>query len=307
MLHIKSLEEGKALFKALGSDIRIEIIKALLAEPDMSMNELAGRLKITGGALTGHVKKLEECGILKVTGESGGHGNLKKCSVCLDKILIDLEEEKKPGNSYEVSLKVGHYSDCRVWPTCGMASARELIGALDDVRYFSHPERFKADILWFAKGYVEYEIPDLIPRGKRLDRITITAELGSEAPGVNASWPSDIHFYINGVLLGQWTSPGDFGDTRGLLTPDWWHPGLNQYGLLKMLTVNHRGTFIDGLQISDASIESLGLDHRNPIRFRLAVEEHSGHVGGLTIFGKGFGNYDQDIEVKADYSEEDGC
>lgn len=49
MLHIKSLEEGKALFKALGSDIRIEIIKALLAEPDMSMNELAGRLKITGG------------------------------------------------------------------------------------------------------------------------------------------------------------------------------------------------------------------------------------------------------------------
>ena len=63
----------------------------------------------------GHVKKLEECGILKVTGESGGHGNLKKCSVCLDKILIDLEEEKKPGNSYEVSLKAVSYTHLDVY------------------------------------------------------------------------------------------------------------------------------------------------------------------------------------------------
>ena len=67
MLHIKSLEEGLDIFKALGSDIRIEIIRILLENRDMNMNELASRLKITNGALTSHVRKLEECGIITVT------------------------------------------------------------------------------------------------------------------------------------------------------------------------------------------------------------------------------------------------
>ena len=56
MLHIKSLEEGLDIFKALGSDIRIEIIRILLENRDMNMNELASRLKITNGALTSHVR-----------------------------------------------------------------------------------------------------------------------------------------------------------------------------------------------------------------------------------------------------------
>ena len=60
MLHIKSLDEGLELFKALGSDIRVEIIKILLNENSMNMNELASRLNITNGALTSHIKKLEE-------------------------------------------------------------------------------------------------------------------------------------------------------------------------------------------------------------------------------------------------------
>ena len=46
MLHIKSLDEGLELFKALGSDIRVEIIKILLNENAMNMNELASRLNI---------------------------------------------------------------------------------------------------------------------------------------------------------------------------------------------------------------------------------------------------------------------
>ena len=41
MLHIKSLSEGLDLFKALGSEIRLEIIRILLEENGMNMNELA--------------------------------------------------------------------------------------------------------------------------------------------------------------------------------------------------------------------------------------------------------------------------
>ena len=41
MLHITSLNEGLELFKALGSDVRIEILNILLENDNMSMNELA--------------------------------------------------------------------------------------------------------------------------------------------------------------------------------------------------------------------------------------------------------------------------
>lgn len=45
MLHIKSLEEGLNIFKALGSEIRVEIIKILLKSDGMNMNELAQHLE----------------------------------------------------------------------------------------------------------------------------------------------------------------------------------------------------------------------------------------------------------------------
>ena len=50
MLHITSLDDGLDIFKALGSDVRIEIIKLLIENKEMNMNELAAKLNITNGA-----------------------------------------------------------------------------------------------------------------------------------------------------------------------------------------------------------------------------------------------------------------
>ena len=275
MLHITSLNEGLELFKALGSDVRIEILNILLENDNMSMNELASRLNITNGALTSHIKKLENCGLITTSSESAVHGNQKICSIHLN------------------------YQIC---PTCGLASADALIGEVDDPRYFEHPDRYNADILWFTRGYVEYAIPNFIPASKKITQITISAELSSEAPGTNNDWPSDISFYLNDIHIGDWTSPGDFGDVKGLLTPDWWYASWNQYGLLKQLVINQKGTYIDGLKISDVKIDDFHLNCRSSIRFRLAVEDDARHVGGLTIFGKSFGNYSQDIKVSLGYA-----
>ena len=302
MLHIKSLDDGLELFKALGSDIRIEILKILREYGSMNMNALAARLKITNGALTAHIKKLEDCGIISITTESSGHGNQKICSVNLDKILIDLNPVMEETNVYQTDLKVGHYTNYEVHPTCGLASVLAPIGSVDDPRYFAHPDHYQADILWLTKGYVEYLIPNLIPCAHQIDKIAISLELGSEAPGTNNVWPSDISFYLNDIYLGDWTSPGDFGDVKGIFTPDWWFPQWNQYGLLKLLIINHEGTFIDGLKISATTIEEVKPADKGSLRLKLAVNEDSAHVGGLTIFGKNFGNYNQDINVRIHYS-----
>lgn len=302
MLHITSLNDGLEIFKALGSNVRVEILNILLENKNISLNELASRLNITNGALTGHIKKLESCGLITTSNESAVHGNQKICTVHLDKILIDLEKTEDFSNVYSTELKVGHYTDHKIYPTCGLATDKMPIGEVDDPRYFEHPKRYDADILWLTRGYVEYVIPNLIPGFQKITQISISAELSSEAPGVNNDWPSDIRFYLNGVYLGTWTSPGDFGDTKGLLTPDWWPQYWNQYGLLKLLVINREGSFIDGIRISDVTIDQFHLDYRSKLCFRLAVEDDAAHVGGLTIYGKSFGNYNQNIEAAIHYT-----
>lgn len=304
MLHLKSLDEGLPVFKALGSEIRINIIKILLEKRQMNMNELASSLGITNGALTGHIKQLERSGIVKVLAEHAGHGNQKICRVNVDKILVDVagEDEEVGNDIYTTSLPIGHYTDYQVFPTCGIATGEALIGTVDDPRYFAHPNRMNAQILWFTRGYVEYIIPNLLPVSQKIDQITISAEISSEAPGINNDWPSDISFYLNDVEIGTWTSPGDYGDVQGIFTPDWWFPNWNQYGLLKMIVINKKGTFVDGLKISDVNIRQFDLNYSSTIRFRLMVRDDAKNVGGLTIFGSQFGNYNQDINVRINYS-----
>lgn len=302
MIHITSLDDGLETFKALGSDTRIQILNILLENEQMSMNQLATELNISNGALTGHIKKLEECGLINISNESAGHGNQKMCSVTQDRIIVDIKKPIDYKNVFETEIKVGQFSRHQVWPTCGIATRESVIGELDDIRYFNHPDRFTANILWFTKGYIEYTIPNLIPSNQRITQLSISAELSSEAPGIDNNWPSDISFYINDTKIGMWTSPGDFGDVHGMFTPQWWPQNWNQYGLLKLLVINDYGTYIDGLKISDVSTLSLHLDYSSDIRLRLAVENDSEHVGGITLYGKSFGNYDQDIRVAINYA-----
>lgn len=302
MIHITSLDDGLELFKALGSDVRIQILKILLENDHMSMNQLATELKLSNGALTGHIKKLEECGLISTSNESASHGNSKICSVIQDKIVIEIEKPEELTNAFTTDIKVGQFSKYDICPTCGLANSQSVIGEIDDSRYFSHPDHFNADILWFTKGYVEYSLPNLIPSNNKITQISISFEISSEAPGIDNNWPSDITFSLNGKKLGMWTSPGDFGgDIRGMFTPDWFPPNWNQYGLLKLLVVNKHGTFIDGLQISDITIEDLDLAQGAPLDFRIAVEDDAEHIGGVTLFGKTFGNYGQDIRVAINY------
>lgn len=302
MIHITSLDDGLETFKALGSDTRIQILNILLENEQMSMNQLATELNISNGALTGHIKKLEECGLINISNESAGHGNQKMCSVTQDRIIVDIKKPIDYKNVFETEIKVGQFSRHQVWPTCGIATSESVIGEFDDIRYFNHPDRFTANILWFTKGYVEYTIPNLIPSNQRITQLSISAELSSEAPGIDNNWSSDISFYINDTKIGMWTSPGDFGDVHGMFTPQWWPQNWNQYGLLKLLVINDYGTYIDGLKISDVSTLSLHLDYSSDIRLRLAVENDSEHVGGITLYGKSFGNYDQDIRVAINYA-----
>lgn len=302
MLRLKSLDDALEIFKALGSDIRTDIVKILIDEGPMNMNELAGRLDITNGALTSHIRKLTDAGLVTVRGETSGHGNQKICSVDTDKILIDVEAEKEEEEAYTADIRVGQYSDYNVNGACGLATYKGIIGKIDDPRFFSHPEHYNADALWFEKGYIEYVIPNLIPENSIFDEIVLSMEIGDVVDSKDASMrtPADIHFELNGVNLGKWVSPGYVGSAKGIFTPQWWKPDWEQHGLLKMLVVNHHGTFIDGLKISENRIDSFNFSSSSVIKLRMRTADEPGC--GFAIYGCGFGNYNQNIDVKVVFS-----
>lgn len=301
MRYINDLSQSVSLFKCLGSDTRIAILEMLSAKGPMQMGSIAENLGITAGSLSLHIKLLAECGLINIKFDTGKHGLQRICSIVDEKILIDLERNTNSKNFYETEIGVGLYSDYEVYPTCGVSTKDHLIGIVDDPKYFSSPERVDAEILWFTTGYVEYIIPNFLEENQLPLELLISFEIASEAPGIREDWPSDIHFSINNIPVCMWTAPGDFGKNPGIYTPEWWDPNWNQYGLLKFLSVNETGTFIDGVKVSDISLDDLNISAGSNIKLKMSVSDTSVHKGGLTLYGRSFGNYPQDIKVRMQY------
>ena len=245
-----------------------------------------------------HVKKLEEANIIKTE----KIGQQKISSLRVDKIDISFPE--KIFNAFdtkETSIPIGHYTNYAIEPTCGLATIHDFIGKVDEPRYFVDPRRMDARILWFTSGFVEYQSPNFLNAEDTLEMLEVSVEISSEFPFSNDNWPSDITFSLNGVELGTWTSPGDFADIRGKYTPDWYPDNLNQYGLLKTIRITKHLTNMNGEPLSDITINDIPKD-QDTWHLRIEVKEDAEHVGGCTLFGKGFGNYDQDIKLKVYYS-----
>lgn len=290
------------LYEALASEVRWTIM-SLIAECEMNVKDIADRLELSPSIVTMHIRKLEQAGLIgshRVRIKGGTH---KMCFLKEKWIEIELPSAKRTAKIREQSISVGHYTAFEVHPTCGLGTHEMEIGVWDDPRYFLDPERVHAAILWFGWGYVEYKIPNYLLADQTAEAIEISMEIASEAPGLRDYWPSDIEFIFNGVSLGTWTSPADFGRAaRGRLTPEWWHRNVNQYGLLKTIRIDASGTCMDGEKMSRVTLGDLKLGE--PFwTLRFAVDKQAVNVGGLTLYGAGFGNHDQDIVIRAHLGE----
>lgn len=292
-MKLDTTEKSLPVYEALASSVRLKMIN-LLSEKPMNLKEMAESLSLSSAILSMHVRKLENAGIIRCERVHRNGSVSKICSLEVVAIAIEFPSKDKTTKIREFSLPVGHYTDFNISPTCGIATGEHLIGYFDEPRYFLDPERVSAKVLWFTKGYVEYKLPNLTLGDETLKSVEISLELGSEAPGVNTNWPSDISFHLNQMHIGDWTSPGDFGGTRGKYTPDWWSLEVGQYGLLKLLRIDESGSYIDGIRVSDVRLSQISPKFPQ-WTFRIGVREDAKHPGGATIFGAGFGNYNQDI------------
>ncbi|HTJ58433.1 MAG TPA: helix-turn-helix domain-containing protein [Devosiaceae bacterium] len=292
-------EEGLDVLKGLASSARIKILKLLHSRGPLNVNDIAAALELPQSTVSSNVQILEDAGLIRTETQKARKGNQKICHSTFDEVLVMFKEEIKRTSEIEVSMPLGLYTSCDVSAPCGLCSADSIIGLLDVPDTFLDPERMKAGLIWFTSGYVEYQFPNNARLAhNELDSMEFSLELSSEVPGTSVDWPSDITLTVNGTEIGTWTSPGDFGDKRGVYTPDWWKLKGSQYGKLKTWRVNAGGTYVDGVRISDVALDQLGLDNHRSIRLRIGVKKDARHPGGVNIFGKGFGNYDQDIVLR---------
>lgn len=289
------------VLEALASEPRMEIIR-FIGSGKKSIGEIAQHLKMSNAITTRHVQKMEDAGLLSSERGIGNNRNKKMVFLKVDDIHISFPEKVyQEFKLHTTDLKIGHFVDFSVKPTCGLATIENVVGKPDDPKYFMDAQRVDASLLWFSEGFVEYKIPNLLRADENPELLEISFEIASEFPLSNNIWPSDISIYVNDTKVAVYTVPGNFSDTRGRYTPAWWDDNFSQYGLLKHVRINKLDTGIDGQAYSEVTINDLELNNRPFITLRFAVESDAKNKGGLTLFGKGFGNYNQNIRVNSYY------
>ena len=80
------------------------------------------------------------------------------------------------------------------------------------------------------------------------------------------------------------------------------HDHNTQYGFLKQWSVDSAGTYIDGVQVSETTIADLMLRPQQPITVRIGIKDGAANPGGFNLFGRGFGNHDQDLALRLHYT-----
>jgi predicted transcriptional regulator len=285
--------------RGLASEIRIRILN-LLAEGSRNVNEIASALDLPQSTVATNIATLESAGLIRTESQKAKKGSQKLCSLAYNEIILRFDQSRPMNDDVvEVSMPIGLYTNYDVTAPCGLCTPERIIGFLDVPESFLDPERMKAGLLWFESGWVEYKFPNnSLYKDKRVTKLELGMELSSETPGTNKNLLSDITLWINNVKIGIWTSPGDFGDRRGNLTPMWWKLEGSQYGLLKHWIVTREGSFIDGVRLSGVSLDDLSLGEHSSIKVRIGVDPDARHMGGINIFGRTFGNYPQDITLR---------
>ena len=294
-------EERPDVLRGLASPVRVKILKALHLRGGLNVNDIADLLELPQSTVSSNLQILEEAGLIRTETQKARKGNQKICRAVYDEVLVMFKEDvaaTRP-DIIEVAMPVGLYTSCEVSAPCGLCSTEGIIGLLDVPDTFLDPGRMKAGLMWFTRGFIEYQFPNNARLSKTdVEMLEFSFELSSEVPGTAQDWPSDITVTVNSKDVGTWTSPGDFGDQRGVYTPDWWTLRGSQYGMLKTWKITREGTFVDGVKISPVSLKDLDVANHHSIRLRIGVKDSAKHPGGVNIFGRGFGNYDQDIILR---------
>ncbi|SFL66794.1 Predicted transcriptional regulator [Gracilibacillus orientalis] len=300
-LSISDPEKLSKVTHALSSKVRLNMIK-LLNKENLNVHQLSDALQIPVSTTASHVRVLEEANLILTELRPASRGAMKVCTRNFDDIHILLNSTNKSSKNdlknYELEMPIGQFVDFQVAPTCGMANQEKLLIPEDEPVYFYSPERIHTQLIWTRKGFLEYKFPIVIAPDATIKEMQFSLEICSEAPNHDHNWPSDITVWVNNVDIGTWTSPGDYGDRPGKLNPKYWAETTStQYGTLKVWKISNENTMIDDFQLSNVTLNDVNVQRKDYVTFKIGIKEDAVHKGGMNIFGKEFGDFEQDIKL----------
>ena len=291
----------EALGDALASSARRQILK-LLINNSYTVKELSNKLNLAMSTTSFHISILKKAGLVKIIAAPNKKRNEKNISLNAEKATIVFcgAEPEKTSSTY-IEIPIGSYSDCQITPPCLINTKKSTIIPMDSVSVFRSPDHINAQLISFSKGFLEYTILTGEYRNKSLESLKISLETCSECPNFNNDWKSDITFWINDIEICDYLSCGDYGGRMGKYTPTWWPSTSSNYGNMVSIEVNHEGTYVNGKEASKVSIQNLSICSKEYFTLKIGVKDNAKYVGGINIFGKEFGDYNQDINITISY------
>lgn len=295
-------DEAEVVQKALAARQRANLLDLLVGRK-MNIMELSEGLGISQTTVSAHVRILEKAGLVGSEYTITDTGAEKRCWAKYDNILFQTGPfpSGTTEHSEEASMPVGLFTAAHLVPSCGMATDTEMIELHRDAQRLFGAERARAQMLWLAGGWLEYTFPCTLVENADITAVEFSAEICSEAPLFNNDFLSDITLWINGMEIGTWTSPGDFGGQSGRLNPAWWNSDWSQYGMLKQWSVDEQGSSIDETPCGATRVSDLGIKRGDTVVVRIGEKDGAANKGGMNLFGHRFGNYPQDLILRYRY------
>jgi predicted transcriptional regulator len=299
-LHLYNEADSEYIQKiayALSSMERIKIMNSL-AHSNKSMSMLSNEFDIPQTTLARHMNILLDAGLVVVNYQPGIKGHAKFYASAIRSVMLDLYSTPRTSQnkSYSVEMPVGMYAHCHITPPCGLLGKTQKLIEYDNPKLFFTPNRNEAELLWFNTGYITYNFPTECLYHHKCSSVSFSFEVCSETEFYNTNWPSDLTISVNNVELFTTTMPGDFGGRRGIFSPTYWSIQSTQYGLLKNVEINEIGVFENNKLIrDDINFNTLKLYDGNTISLKLEIKPDAVYRGGINLFGKNFGDFNQAI------------
>lgn len=294
---IISKENIKTVASALASQTRLDIIN-MISKKNMNVTEISSAMNIPVSSAISAVRKLEEAGLVRTDMD----GRKKVCSIPYKTLILELNGKKscqrEQGNAVTYNIPIGDFCEYHAVPSCGLLGNRNFIGELDSEESFASSDRSNACLIWLRKGFLKYRIIKPSVQGRDIQSISVSLEICSEFPGYNNNFESKIDYYVNEKFVGTWVAQGDYGGRFGIFTPHWWSLSNTQFGNLVTCCITKEGTFFNAEKVSDVNIDCIEVNERE--YFDVKIESQG--TGGFNLFGRNFGDYDQDIIVRFNLS-----
>ena len=287
-----------AVTKALSHPLRLDILDQLLHEP-RTVTELARINGLTNSTVLFHLRMLEEASLIICRTKPNKKGKTLVFYINFNTISFTTQAQSSFSNAISMqTVSVGSFSQCETQKYLRIGTSDHFVVLDRDDVY--NTARFDAGLIGIDNGSVTYEFSNAFAKQHKLLGLEFSLEVSSESPYFRNDWKSEILFSVCGIDVACYLSPGDFGGERGRLTPSWWDDRYSQYGLLVTLLIDHEGVRINGEPVKTSiTVDDLPIQKNNRFSFGIRTDPNRKYAGGFNIFGKTYGNFAQDIVMKA--------